>query len=183
MYRTPAVNRATGCTGPHHTLDPHVSVSLYCSSACARHSPTPWLPLDTSHSSITTKHRSSLRCTRFSKRIYNPRVAQGTLFWRREVADVARPAILRDLHLVPAAALGHALEARLTSRRRHQLKALGRRRRPGLVRRERLRRYDPRVRRAPPLPSLAPPQCASHSTRPPLLASQSCRGGAICHSP
>ena len=105
-------------------------------TSCARHSPTPWLPLDASHSSITTKHSSSLRFTRFSKRIYIPRIAQGRLFWSREVAEEAQLAILLDLHLVLAAVFGHALEARLTFRRRHKLEALGRRRRPGLVRRE-----------------------------------------------
>ena len=36
---------------------------------------------------------------------------------------------------------GHALEARFAARRRHELESLGRRRRPGLVRRERLLHY------------------------------------------
>ncbi|KOO22230.1 hypothetical protein Ctob_005405 [Chrysochromulina tobinii] len=43
--------------------------------------------------------------------------------------------------------LGHALEARLIARGRHQLEPLGRRGRPGLVRRERPWAFAPRLGR------------------------------------
>ena len=77
-----------------------------------------------------------------------PRVAQGRLLRRREDAEVALLTIVLDPYLILATyMLGYALEARLTARRRHQLEPLGRRGRPGLVRRERLLPVAPRLRR------------------------------------
>ncbi|KOO35429.1 hypothetical protein Ctob_010389, partial [Chrysochromulina tobinii] len=76
-----------------------------------------------------------------------PRVAQGRLLWRREHAEVALLASIVEARLVLGSTLVHALEARLTARRRHQLEPLGRRGRPGLVRCERLRPFAPRLRR------------------------------------
>ena len=50
-----------------------------------------------------------------------PRVAQGRLLGRREDAEVALLAILPYPPHVLATILSHALEARLTARRRHEL--------------------------------------------------------------
>jgi len=55
-----------------------------------------------------------------------PSVVQGCLLWRSKDAEVALLAILQDLRPVLAIALDHALEARTTSRGRHQLEPLGR---------------------------------------------------------
>ena len=56
-----------------------------------------------------------------------PRVAQGRRFRRREGAKAALRAILPDPRSELALILAHAFEARLITRRRHQLEPLGRR--------------------------------------------------------
>ena len=76
-----------------------------------------------------------------------PRVAQGRLLRRCEDAKVVRLAVLPHARHVLATTLLHAPEACLTARRRHKLEPLGRRGRPGLVRCELLRPFDPRLGR------------------------------------
>ena len=85
------------------------------------------------------------RLTRRSIRPNAPRIAQGRLLRRREGAEVSHRTILLDLRVKLAIkTLVHAPKARLTARRRHELEPLGRRGRPGLIRRERLWRFAPR---------------------------------------